>query len=357
MNLLLLNPQFELVDIIDSFNSVIWTDRYVGYGELEIYTPASTETLTKVKDDYYVIQKDSEHIMIIEERLVTTDVDEGNHITIRGRSLESILERRIVWNQTVLSGNFQNGILKLLNENAIAPAISDRAIPNLIFTPSTNPIITGLTIEAQITGENLYTAISALCGSRNIGFRITLTEDNEFDFQLYAGKDRSYSQFDNPYVIFSPSFDNIVASNYLESKKPLKTVTLVAGEGEGADRRIRSVSVESGSESGLARRELYTDARDISSNTGDVTLSEAEYNAQLEQRGKEDLAENVHVKSFEGQVETSQLFKYGESFGMGDIVQIKNEYGIESKSRITEFIFSKNTSGIDTYPTFTNADE
>ncbi len=54
----------------------------------------------------------------------------------------------------------------------------------------------------------------------------------QFVFELYAGFDRSYDQTENPYVIFSPKFENIINSNYIESKASLKTVTLVGGEGE-----------------------------------------------------------------------------------------------------------------------------
>ena len=81
------------------------------------------------------------------------------------------------------------------------------------------------------------------------------------DVYKRQGADRSYDQFTNPYVIFSPKFENVINTNYLESKKTLKTVTLVAGEGEGADRRITTVACASGAGTGLNRRELYTDAR------------------------------------------------------------------------------------------------
>ena len=53
---------------------------------------------------------------------------------------------------------------------------------------------------------------------------------------------------------------------------------------------------------GLNRRELYTDARDVSSTVDNETLTDAEYNAQLSQRGLENLAENIATKSFEGKV-------------------------------------------------------
>lgn len=119
-------------------------------------------------------------------------------------------------------------------------------------------------LEAQYTGDNLYDVIQKICEEQGIGFKITLNDEKQFVFELYAGSDRSYDQTENPYVIFSPKFENIINSNYIESKASLKTVTLVGGEGEGADRRYTTV----GGGSGLNRRELFTDARDISSNVG-----------------------------------------------------------------------------------------
>lgn len=35
-----------------------------------------------------------------------------------------------------------------------------------------------------------------------------------------------------------------------------------------------------------------------------------------------------------------------------DMVQIVNEYGIEGKARVTEFIRSQSKEGLDSYPTF-----
>ena len=105
-----------------------------------------------------------------------------------------------------------------------------------------------------------------------------MNDKKQFVFKLYAGADRTYAQTENPYVVFSPKFENIANSNYLESKKEYKNVALVAGEGEGAERKTTSV----GEGSGLERRELFVDARDISTTTEDnVTLSDEEYKKQL----------------------------------------------------------------------------
>lgn len=349
MDLFVLDQNLEAIAIVDTYNSLIWTDRYQECGDFELYRSISKELLEYIKQDYYLVNNESEHTMIIEKLLINSDPEEGNHITVTGRSLESILERRIIWGLKTISGNLQNGIKTLLEENIISPKDPDRKIDNFVFEESTDPAITELGIDAQYTGDNLYEVIKKICVERGIGFKVTLNDQKQFVFKLYAGVDRSYEQVERPHVVFSPSFDNIVDSNYIESKSSLKNVTLVGGEGEGSERKYVTV----GSESGLDRRELFTDARDISSDVGDGrVLTEAEYNAQLEQRGKEDLAENTDVVSFEGQAETSRMFVYGRDFFNGDIVQVADEYGHETQARVLEIITSEDEQGRSVYPTF-----
>lgn len=354
MDLTVLNTNLDDIAPVDTYESFIWTDRYYSYGDFELYTAISKDVFNYIKQDYYLKNRDSEHVMIIEKLLISSDAEDGNRITVSGRSLESILDRRIVWGQKTLSGNLQNGIKTLLDENIISPLDNSRKIDNFIFEASTDPAITGLTIDAQYTGDNLYDVIQKICEEKNIGFKVTLNDNKQFVFKLYSGTDRSYAQTAVPYVVFSPNFENIINSNYVESKSSLKNITLIGGEGEGASRRYTTV----GSGSGLNRREVFTDARDISSDVGDgVILTNAEYTAKLQQRGKEKLIENPEVISFEGQVETTLMFKYGEDFFNGDVVQIANEYGHETKARILEIVMSEDEEGISVYPTFKTTEE
>lgn len=348
MELFVLNANFESIAVIDTYESMIWTDRYNAYGDFEIYFAMDESLLEYIKEDYYLWLKDSEHSMIIEDIKIDADTEEGNRLIVTGRSLESILERRIIWGQRIFSGNLQNAIQIMLNENIISPSVADRKIANFIFVPSTDSKITSLTIDNQYTGDDLYTVVKGLCEENNIGFKIVLTDDNQFAFSLYAGADRSYDQTENPYVVFSPNFENIINSNYFSSKAGYRNVTLVAGEGEGASRKTTVV----GSASGLDRRELFTDARDISSDTEDGTLSDAEYIAQLRTKGLKNLADHMITTAFEGEVEVTRLFKYGEDFFIGDIVQIANEYGNENSAYISELIISNSDEGLSIYPTF-----
>lgn len=353
MDLLVLNQTFSAVDMIDTFTSLIWKDRYCGYGDFEITIPISEASLSLFQTDFFLDMSESDRTMIIETKQIKSDVEDGSYLIISGRSLESILCRRIVWGQTILTGNFQNGIKTLITDNFINPSIAARKVNNFRFVDSTDPAITTLTIDEQFNGEYVYDVIASLCAAKKIGFKLTLSADNYLEFSLYSGKDRSYNQTTNPYVIFSPAFENLFNSNYLESTNPFKSASLVGGEGEGSARKLLTAEIDN-PPTGLARREMFTDASDISSTIESGTLTTEQYNAQLLQRGKQDLAVNTVVRSFEGEVDYNQSFKYGEDFFLGDIVQLANEYGIESRSRVSEIVFSQDPSGISSYPTFDN---
>lgn len=349
MEVYVLNQKFESIALIDSFTSFIWTDRYNEYGDFELCLAPSIEILQYLAKDNYLWKADSEHLMIIEQIEIKSDPEEGDRLYVTGRSLESILTRRIIWEQKVYTGNFQNAVESMLNEAIINPAIEDRKIDNFVFQASEDESITALTIDAQYTGDNLYDVITTRLIDERIGYKIILNNENQFVFSLYKGLDRSYDQTDNPYVIFSSSFENIINSDYTESYIDMKNITLVAGEGEGSARKTATV----GSASGLLRRELFTDARDLSSSTNSGNLSAAQYQEQLIQRGKESLAKNnKEVVGFEAEAETTRMFVYGKDFFMGDIVQISDDYGHDGKAYIKEIIFSQDDSSTSTFPTF-----
>ena len=257
-----LDTNFNRTTVLDHYESIIWTDRFFEPGEFEIYLPAGSELFDFLSAGNYLIQKDSEHVMIMEGLKIDTDVEGGNKVTVTGRSIESILDRRIIAKQTDFDEtNLQTAIEQLLNENVISPTIASRQISNFIFEASDDTKITDLTLTAQYTGDNLLDVIVDICKTNKIGFKVTLNDSNQFVFKLYAGTDRSYEQTEENYVVFSPKFDNFNNSNYEEDNKPYKNVTLVAGEGEGTERTTLWV----GSGSGLNRKELYTDARDLQS--------------------------------------------------------------------------------------------
>jgi hypothetical protein len=349
MELLVLDTTFKSIAIIDTYESFIWNDRYDSYGDFELYTKATIDIVSLLKKNYYLYNKESEHLMIIENVQIKFDIETGDTILFSGRSIESLLDRRIIWDQTVIDGNLQNGIKDLINNNIINPTITDRKIDNFIFEDSIDPEITSLTITTQYIRTNLYETISDICNAYDIGFKITLNDNNQFVFSLYSGKDRSYNQTINNYVIFSKEFDNLLSSNYIESIKSYKTVTLVTGEGDEEDKKKITV----GSGLGLDRREIYTDASNISQTVDGDMMTDEEYIAQLTEKGNLELNINSMISNFDAQIVTDGIFKYKQDYFIGDIVQIYSAYGIEGTARITEYIYSVNSNGIESYPRFT----
>lgn len=352
MDIYIYNPQLERIGLIDIYQSLIWTKRYYQSGDFELYVPAKTELLENLKLDNLLERSDDDTIMVIEHIEITTDVETGNYIIVSGRSIESYLTRRIVRYQTNIDDTLENGIRRLIDENAINPKDSYRIIPNLVLCE-----VQGFTdtLKMQITYDNLYDVIVSLCQSYKYGFKITLN-DNKLVFNLYQGADHSYSQDTNPYVVFSPEFDNLINSHYITDKQDYKNYAYVFGEGEGSSRSFRAVSNKLGYiPKNLDLYELYVDAKDLSTNDGEIGTQE--YGEMLYTRGIEKLSECNVTTAFEGEVNSNLSYQYKKDYNLGDIVQVTNEYGITTKARITEIIESESDSGTELVPTFEYEEE
>lgn len=357
MELLILDSNFEAIGLIDNFESLIWTERYAEAGDFELYFPMNSQTFDDIRKGTYIWYRNSERLMIIEDFDISADAEIGNKVAVTGRSLESILDRRIIWSQTILTGNFQDGIEKILNENVISPSNVSRQIPNFIFKRSEDVAITSLTIDDQLHGDVLYDAVKNYCDERSIGFKILPSGTGGFSFELYNGTDRSYAQDALPWVEFSPRFSNLLTSKYAESNKAIKNVALSAGSGEGSDRKTVSVYTTSAEPTGLSRRELFVDAYSTSQTTDTGELSDSEYEKQLIEKGKTALSEYKTSEAFEAEIDTNMQFVYPRDFQVGDIVQIRNEYNIERRVRITEIVWSYDAEGEIVTPTFITLDE
>ena len=373
MNIAVLNTKFEQVYILDSYESLIWTDRYYGYGDFEIYLPFKASYLENLRQDYYLRIADSEHVMIIEGIKVQTHSETGDHLIITGRSLESLLERRIIWPAYTVVGNLQDIIKDLLTECLIDPknsgsrAFGDktyikRKVDNFKFIKNEEDYIKGLKLvdPVDFIGDNLYEVILKWCQDYEIGFKITLEDINidgtdyynQFVFRLYEGTDRSFAQTENLWVIFSRDFDNIISTDYIDDTSTWRNFSVVAGEEGASPSYLMYGDIEKEGNvyitTGINHRELYVDARDLQNEE----LEGATYKEALAMRGAEGLNENSKTIEFTGEVEAKREFIYSRDFFMGDIIQITNEYGIEGKARVVEYIHNDTDAGTEAYPTF-----
>ena len=338
------DQNFIKLGIIDNYKSFIWTSRYYDHGDFEIVTGVSAKNVTMLKVGNYVTREDDDNVGIIESVSVDITEEDEETLIIYGRFATQILGRRIIANQTQVNGRVSDAIYHLINDAIINPSITNRKISNFTLGTYTN----SNKINAQYTGKNLYTVISDICLQYGLGLKVTLNDSNEFVFELYEGVDRSYDQSENPYMVFSDTYDNLLNAQYEKNAQNIVTNVLAAGEGEGDARKMIWVSNEA-DPSGLARYEYFDDSRNVSSNDGEIP--ESEYMNQLAEAGKENLTS--YETKFAGQVDFNNV-KFKEDIFLGDICTIENsKLGKSFNTRIIEIIESIDESGkYSIIPTF-----
>lgn len=341
-----------VVDIVDTFKSVIWNNQYYGKGDFELVVagiPANVKRLTVgrylVRDEN-ITSGEYHDVMIIESRELSFDVEDGWMLTVRGSGLKNILARRIIWNQTTSLGKVEKIIRSVINDNVINAADTRRRIPNFILDAEKgfSEDLKQEDTDSQLSGENIADWLVTICTNYSIGWDIFI-KDGKYVFTLYKGTDRTYNQTAVVPVVFSPKYDNLVTSTYTYNMENYKNAAIVAGEGEGSNQRIVSV----GDASGLDRYETFIDGSSVSSNTI-ITLET--YMKMLTDYGNEQLTATQELEKFEGEVLNNGMYTINQDYFLGDLVQIENENNISAATRIIEVIYSEDENGWIITPTF-----
>lgn len=379
MEFMVLDKNYDGIAMIDTFTSAIWTVRYDEAGDFEIYTPVRLDYIQAMQIGNYLWNRDSDRLMVIETVEIETDAEEGPQLIVTGRSLESILDRRIVTSSQNFSGNLQSVLFAII-QNEVISSDETRQIPGFSLKASSDSRITSISIsELSIRGENVYDVVCSLCQANKVGWRILPKGAGGFEFELYVGVDRSYAQSVNPYVTFSPSFENLLNSNYIKSFKSYKNSVYAVGtyqkevvlqnkykddNGEWVVEEQTTYEEaevvawqysETATPSGLARREMFIDNGGV--NDGEQGGEYATWNAVNKEKAIAELGEHQTTTAFEGELEATRQYIYGEDFNIGDIVQVENEFGITGTVYISEIVMSQDTSGLKITPTFTSTED
>lgn len=240
----ILDSEFNALGVIDEFISCIWTERYSKAGDMELYCPVNDKTtalLYRPVDDLtdrYAMIKDSNTYMVIENVLLTTDEEDGDRYTVTGRSIESLLDRRVIWDRYAAQNvTISSVIASLIAANVTSPSNSGRAIDIFKADGESWFVASSMNAEKQLKvaeyyGENLYDVITALCEANHIGFRAVPMAGGKFQLQLYDGADRTYDQLVNPYVVFSEKLDNLLESRWQKNTAGYKNYILVRGDAD-----------------------------------------------------------------------------------------------------------------------------
>lgn len=338
------NSEFTAIGSITEYTEAIWPDRYNEYDSFEIHAPITAKN-TELFQKNNVIWNKGKNAAIVE--IITCELkDTGERqYTIKGRTLEAILDSRIVWDVYNCTNKYTSTIMyDLVNENCVNPSNSVRKIPYLYCAEDA---YLGKQISYQESDSTVYEALVDLSQEAEIGFTIDfIPSEKRLVFRVYQGNDLSnISNTDGSTVVLSTDMEDILSSEYYLSVQAEKNVALVKGEGSGVDRK--RISVGETSLSGWNRRELHVDARDLQSTIqqedgSEKTLTETEYLSNLSTRGLNELSKCLEVQTFEADVRTvSGQYEFGVDYNKGDKILIQDPMlRIQLATRITNVTYS-----------------
>lgn len=386
MQIYILNPDYEIIGLIDEADSVVWHKKYNDVGEAEIYLPCTVDYIALLEKGNYLYRYDDDMFCKIETVEITTNAEQGDYITATATDICKILSGRIIWDNFTYSGTVGGFLKKVLTENAINSTQRVRNIPNFTIDKSLDNITDEITYTTK--RDDILQLIITACKAYNLGFRVSYDKDIErLVFRVFRGKNKATTQSDE-YVEFSPQFANILSSHYKTDESNHKTFAVVGAK--DSDESIMYITVYAGNEEpqGEERKEIYIDATstnrditvdellqmfpsavlsgttysvtisgvpiDVATVNGEkVTVSDFTFQKMLVSIGHNALAERRETQDFTGEVDTVDTYEYKTDYDLGDIVKVVNEYGIEAAAQITEiWETDDNDNGYKIEPTF-----
>lgn len=355
----ILSLNMDILGEIDNYESMFFNRLWHGIGDIEIRINRYKKYAdTLVKNNLILVGNDLSKVFIIKHREI--ELDSEGKITenwlIKGYALKSIIAQRITMPPLHTaydnrSGSAETVMKHYINTNIINPVDDRRKIPQLMLA---SDLQRGTNISYSSRFKNLAEEMSTLSLASGLGWDVTLDLNNKvWIFDVMEGRNLVASQSILPPVIFSPQFESLKSLQYTQSDLNYKNVAIVAGQGEGIERRV----IEVGNHSAIERHEIFIDARDVEEMTEDEQpIPEQQIIQKLTDRGQQQLNEMLQEEYLEGQILTNSPFKYQIDYDYGDMTTIQNiDWGITMDARITEIKEIYEVTGFSIEATFGNS--
>ncbi len=362
MDLVTLDPAFQFVDILDNYDSLIWTERFNrDVGDFQLTTGRVSYFLDKLPAGMRVALRDSDVVMEVETHLIERKKNAPEKLTIKGRAFESILDRRVsvksltdvsewkvnvktpsdlayfIINQICVEGILDP--LDIFPDNEVEFLIPDDFLesvgPVKEFVVNRGVLLNTVMelLRTEAPSDISTTPITPKVAQRGLRSVRPSTTGARCYIEIYKGTDKSSD------VFFDATRQLLDNGNYLFNTSGSGNVAYLMGRGLSAKMQSSSGSAPL---SGFARRTFLVDA----TSSGISTVQ------TLREQGHIALSEKKAVAIFDGSInEDLSPYTYGVDYGLGDLVLLVGDYGIATKARVSEFIRSQDATGYKAYPT------
>lgn len=355
MEVYILDSLYRRIEVVDKFESLIWTERFSSMGDFELLVHSTLQNRNRFVEGVRLGCNLSTRIMTVESAEDITDAEGRRMIRAKGPSLEGIFEHRLAmgdltdletdprWEMTdlpkAIAGNLFHEIcvLGILDPGDIIPGVIEGS-----FYPADTIDEPADTITYSIEPKNLYLAIKDLCDAFSMGFRLVKHPvTSVLYFDIYMGSDRTTSQTLLGAVVFSPDMENLRDTSRIKTMSIYKNVAYVVSP--VGHEIVYALDVDPSIE-GFERRVAIVIANDIT----DVVPADA--TAKMITRGTEELARHRRFEVLDGQLAQTSQYVYGVDYNLGDLVELRDDDGTTSKMQVTEQIFVQDKEGERSYP-------
>lgn len=372
-----LDKNFNAISIIEGYDSIIWTDLYNDVGDFELHggnTPALRKVASQAE---YIFNTATKGLAEIERPEAIYTEEDGSTLTITGRSMNNVLDRRIIDKNKTIYFETNTGDRRIskiicdLVDAAFEVSSSTKtsrywsALRIVNATPAWSVTLPYGTIPAQALqftmGDSLLDSVRDLCAAFGLGFRFEFSPiDKTVSFIVYEGANLSIPG--QTMIMFSDLYDNLLTGREMYDKATIKTAMLVVGSATDPitqEPRLPQWVVDADF-SGLDRREVYysSDQQDIVYKTDGTqcTMPSADYIAALKLAGVNALNSPMYgiYSEYEGSLLEVRGYKYGVNFTLGDIVAFLLPHHTQAfTARISGMTFVDDaTAGKTLAPTF-----
>lgn len=270
--------------VVTDYMSFQWNEKYSDVSSFTLTLPAIDENISMFQTDRYIMIGESEKIMIIEETKLNANLmADGYVFQVSGRSLESILDRRVAFpgmSLNSLDNKSDIGLIKALYDVVdkffIHPEdhaqlsedgerlfyYPERRVPFLRipseeaddypdrFSYIQRPYTAS--INKNILKESILDVMVDTCKNNNLGFKIIpepIFGDSKcmmWSFILYTGQDKSYNRTNKnvPPLIFSPTLNNVKAVATATNSSNYKNVIFCGTDRDASESYIDLMSTD-----------------------------------------------------------------------------------------------------------------
>lgn len=262
-NIYLYDHNFTPKGIVDTYTSMIWTERYNDIGDCELVIPMNAPIAEQIKLGDYVelIEKSDEfnsgrNIMMIDYINAVNNMD-SHHIIFKGRDETRLLKQRAVLFdyemsadetylstiKTLINDSMKNNFKYLktlfgMNRTGIS---ADLPIDMKVKVPqfwedypykgSGSPFNAKCDTKSVILHSGtVFDAVKTICDICNWGFKISLDDNNDLTLYIYCGKRHDGTEVNETAMTFAMEFDNLISSELTVDAQSFSNRHFVIGE-------------------------------------------------------------------------------------------------------------------------------